>query len=119
MNPNQTFNMHEINRLIMREQIPGFKMLPKERAYLDSYREALMKYHNYTERDKNEEAKKDQDDRNAKIEARKEAVKALKRNKKHANRHEQPIVEETTEPTTEEPIEPTVEETPTEEIVIE
>lgn len=35
------FDIHEVNRLIQREQVPGFKMLPKEKAYLEKYREAL------------------------------------------------------------------------------
>lgn len=109
MNPNNQFNMHEINRLIMREQIPGFKMLPKEEAYLAKYREALMKYHNYTERDKNEEAQRDEADRMAKIEARREAVKAKKASRKHAHRSEQPEPQEVVEPTVEETPETTEE----------
>lgn len=115
MNPNKKFDMHQINRLIMREQIPGFKMLPKEEKYLAEYRQALMEYHNYVERDKNEEAKRDQDDREAKIEARKAAIRA-KKNKKHDTEPEQPTSEETIEPTeSEEPSGPIEEITMTEE----
>ena len=39
--PLEEFDIHEVNRLIMREQIPGFKMLPEEEKYLQEYREAL------------------------------------------------------------------------------
>lgn len=114
MNPNNKFDMHTINRLIMREQIPGFQMLPKEQKLLAEYREALMEYHNYTERDKNADAKRDEEERLARIEARKAAVKAKKANKKHADRSEQPISEETTET---EPEQHSSIEMPTEEIV--
>lgn len=39
--PLEEFDIHEINRLIQREQIPGFQMLPKEKKYLEEYREVL------------------------------------------------------------------------------
>lgn len=41
LRPLEEFDIHEINRLIQRERIPGFKMLPKEQKYLEEYRETL------------------------------------------------------------------------------
>lgn len=104
MNPNKTFDMHEINRLIMREQIPGFKMLPKEKAYLEEYRKALKEFHGYEKEDPEESRARAE--RLAKIEARKAAIKNKKANKKNA---EQPVADltEPNEPEqpTEQPIE--------------
>ena len=39
--PLEEFDIHEVNRLIQREQIPGFKLLPREERYLAEYREVL------------------------------------------------------------------------------
>lgn len=41
LRPLEEFDIHEVNRLIQREQIPGFKLLPKEERYLAEYREVL------------------------------------------------------------------------------
>lgn len=100
MNPNKTFDMHEINRLIMREQIPGFKMLPKEKAYLEEYRKALKEFHGYEEKEDPEESRA-RAERLAKIEARKAAIKAKKTSKKNAER----AVGEPTEPVEEKTVE--------------
>ena len=42
------FDMHTIVRLIQRERIPGFKMLPQEARYLEEYREALREQYQQT-----------------------------------------------------------------------
>ena len=39
--PLEEFDIHKINHLIQREQIPGFKMLPEEAKYLEEYRNLL------------------------------------------------------------------------------
>ena len=44
--PLEEFDIHEVNRLIQREQIPGFKLLPREERYLAEYREVLRQLYN-------------------------------------------------------------------------
>ena len=43
LRPLEEFDIHEVNRLIQREQIPGFKLLPREEQYLAEYREVLRR----------------------------------------------------------------------------
>jgi len=41
--PLSEFDMREVYRIIHNEQIPGFVLLEKERAYIEEYRAAVLK----------------------------------------------------------------------------
>lgn len=82
----QDFDMHEVNRLIMRENIPGFKMLPKEQVYLAEYRQALREHYNY------EDTNNEQNNGPVKIEM--EVEKPKRSNRRKSTRHDRDITSE-------------------------
>lgn len=107
------FDMHTIVRLIQRERIPGFKMLPQEARYLEEYREALREQyqqiqeeHGYKD-ERNEKASNGE----TKDEVEPEAKKTRRSRKKSTTVLEEipeaDVVEEKVEeePVAEEPVE--------------
>lgn len=114
------FDMHTIVRLIQRERIPGFKMLPQEARYLEEYREALREQYQQT---KEEHGDKDEHNEKAsngeaKDEVEPEAKKTRRSRKKATTVLEEiPEAEVVEEKEEEEPVveEPVVEEDGTEE----
>lgn len=92
-NPSKIFDMHRVNRLIMLEQIPGFKLVRKDRIMLDEYRAYLMKYYNYEEENKNEQATAETTTIESPIETKVETSKSRRSNKRKTNRSEEEPME--------------------------
>lgn len=91
--PSKKFDMHRINRLIMLEQIPGFKLVTKDRIMLGEYREYLMKYYNYEEKSKNEQPVAENTTEENPVEIKVETGKNRRSHKRKANRSEEEPVE--------------------------
>lgn len=78
------FDMHTIVRLIQRERIPGFKMLPQEARYLEEYREALREQYQQTQEEHGykDERNKEASNGETKDEVEPEAKKTRRSRKK-------------------------------------
>lgn len=97
----EEFDLHRVNRLIELERIPGFKLVPKDRAMLDEYREALRRKHGYS---------KEENETNAEVETPEEAPRNKRHGRKSAPTNEpaEPVadMEQSSEPVSTDPIEP-------------
>ena len=109
------FDMHTIVRLIQRERIPGFKMLPQEARYLEEYREALREQYQQTQEEHGykDERNKKASNGEAKDEVEPETKKTRRSRKKSTTVLEEIPEAEVVEEKVEE--EPVVEEDGTEE----
>ena len=109
------FDMHTIVRLIQRERIPGFKMLPQEARYLEEYREALREQYQQT---KEEHGDKDEHNEKASNGEAKDEVEPETKKTRRSRKKSTTVLEEIPEAeVVEEKVEeePVVEEDGTEE----